>query len=114
MTFYFFFILFSTFKKDCPAEIRLSVGKDGCMLKVVSFQGTHNHECNEVRQILRYNAYCIVNYLLQLYDSKPTNFYKQLFDFKLVLGKFQVLHPKLIVSILLCRFPLLIYHSNVD
>ncbi|XP_065067586.1 uncharacterized protein LOC135693127 [Rhopilema esculentum] len=31
--------------QDCPADIRLSVGS---MLKVVSFQGTRNHECNEV------------------------------------------------------------------
>ena len=47
----------STFRKDCPAEIKFRASEDGCHLVVTSVVIDHNHELNKV---------CLLHKLIQI------------------------------------------------
>ena len=41
----------STFRKDCPAEIKFRASEDGYHLVVTSIVTDHNHELNKVQHM---------------------------------------------------------------
>ena len=57
-----FWLTFSTFKKNCPAEIRLHASLDGQHLVVKSVNSNHNHDVSKV------NVYMILYQAMNVYE----------------------------------------------
>ena len=59
---FLFWLTFSTFKKNCPAEIRLRASLDGQHLVVKSVNSNHNHDVSKV------SVYTILDQAMNVYE----------------------------------------------